>query len=180
MNSSFCAGYVCFDGSIQYGQCQPGYFLNSATCLLCTECSSYISQCGLNVDSVCSTTNQIALIASVVCVLGLSLVAIAGVRWYWLKTRTGASRRLLEYDCATDVPADQQDLPWELRDEYQAVKCIGSGAFSIVLDAKSKKKQNAECAIKLIFASDGCFSKDELMKLDREVVFPLHMEMPIK
>ncbi len=97
-------------------------------------------------------------------------MAIAATRWYWLKSRTSASRRLFDGKYVTEVQADQGDLPWELREKYQAVKFIDSGAFSVVLEARSKQETTQEYAIKLMFPSAGCFTEEDLMKLDREVV----------
>ena len=98
-------------------------------------------------------------------------MAIVLARWYWLrKYRTCASRRLFEGKYVTEVPADQGDLPWELRGQYQAVKFIGCGECGVVLEARSKQEANQEYAIKLMFPSAGCFTEDDLVKLDREVV----------
>ena len=163
---------MCYDGSLQNGTCQDEYFWDteSAKCRLCSDCSNYVSKCGPTTDSVCTTTNQVALIASVVCVAVFLLFLCAAFRWFWLQKQTGASRRLIEGNCCIDTPADQGDLPWELRGKYQAVKYIGRGAFGMVIEAKSKQEPRQEYAIKLIFPSDACFSKQDLKRLDREVV----------
>ena len=120
---------------------------------------------------MCSPT-AVALIASVVCVVGCLLLASAAALWYWVQKQNQTSRRLFEGNYSAEAPADQKDLPVELRNKYQAVKLIGRSASGVVLEAQSKTKRNLVYAIKLAFPAAKSFSNEELTKLDRKVCPP--------
>jgi hypothetical protein len=89
--------------------------------------------------------------------------------WVLQKRKAGASRRLI--GAKRNTPANQWDLPYELRGKYEAVQVLGSGAFGIVLEAYqlSNKKRNITRAIKIIHSPARYFTDKELRRLDREV-----------
>ena len=115
-----------------------------------------------------NTDTNDAVIASVVCVVSSLFLAGAAI-WYLNKKRTGASRRLLNGKYGVGSAANQDDLPWELRQKYEAVKCIGLGRSGVVLEAIDKLQSSCALAIKLVFPKEEFFSAENLAKLDREV-----------
>ncbi len=165
-----CTGGICIDGLIQTGICESGYYWKDPEgCQPCLICNQYIARCGPFTDSKCAIdkTNNDAIIASVVC-LGC-LFAAGTALWYLNKKKTGASRRLLKGERDIGITANQEDLPWELRHKYEAVKCIGFGRSGVILEATDKLKGCGAFAIKLVFPKEEFFSAEDLTNLEREV-----------
>jgi hypothetical protein len=83
--------------------------------------------------------------------------------------RVGASRRLI--GAAIGTPANQWDLPEELRRKYKAERVVGAGSFGVVLEAwqLTNGKRAVQRAVKVVHASRKVFSDKEIRALDREV-----------
>ena len=81
----------------------------------------------------------------------------------------GASRRLI--GASTGTPADQQDLPEELRRKYKAERVVGTGSFGVVLEAwqLNNGRRVVRRAVKIVHAARKVFSDKEIRALDREV-----------
>jgi hypothetical protein len=97
-------------------------------------------------------------------------VACAVAYIAWRIVNAPASKRLLS--AKYGQPADQRDLPGELRKKYEAVKVVGSGAYGVVIEAwqVSSGKRTVRRAIKLVHARTKKFTAQELRRLDREVI----------
>ena len=94
-----------------------------------------------------------------------SLSVFVYARW----KMAGASRRLM--GAKFNTPANQRDLPCELRSKHEAIRVLGSGAFGVVLEAyqSSNGKKTVQRAIKVIHAQGRRFTDKEVRRLDREV-----------
>ena len=94
-----------------------------------------------------------------------SLCLFMYIRW----KKAGASRRLM--GAKFNTPANQRDLPDELRKKYEATRVLGSGAFGVVLEAHQNHggKKTIQRAIKVIHSQGRRFTDKELRRLDREV-----------
>ena len=73
-------------------------------------------------------------------------------------------------DSPQGLVANQQDLPWQLRNQYQALQVLGRGAFAVVIRSQLKSNHNNTHAIKLIFPVGRYFDADTKKQLDREVL----------
>jgi hypothetical protein len=148
----------------------------------CTNCGEvHLLECGpetISAVSGCSKTDNFLIIALCCAAGGILFLALcaAVARWYWLKKRSRTSRRLIESMYEPSVPANEADLPWELRADYDAIEVLATGANTVVLKAVCKKIQKQtdmgdrqECSIKLIFSSGSHFLRDEREILERQV-----------
>ena len=157
-------------------QCQADYYLeSSSTCVPCSVCSSYLVHCGSSTDAVCSTTSQTTVIvAAVAAAAGASLVVVvvAVYRWNMLRKRAVVSRRLMDIESEAFIPGEiavmEHDLPWALRQNYEAKGVLGRGAFGVVLEALDIHAKSL-VAIKLVFPVGRQFTNEELNGLLREV-----------
>jgi hypothetical protein len=80
-----------------------------------------------------------------------------------------ASHRLI--GAGIGSPANQDDLPSELRQKYEVIQVIGSGTFSVVLEAwqLTNNRRRLKRAIKLVISPSQSLSETEIRRLDREV-----------
>ena len=116
-------------------------------------------QSGLNVIGV-----SIGTAAAAVAVLVIVVAFIFSLR------QKSVSRRLI--GAAVGAQANQSDLPYELRDKYEALHVLGCGAFGVVLEVvllHSRTRTHIHRAIKLVHCSQKTFTVQELRRLDREV-----------
>ena len=113
---------------------------------------------------------DIKMIAAVAASLIAAAVLVAISLIVWRIQNAPASRRLLSAKYGQQ--ADQRDLPKELRNKYEAVQAVGSGAYGVVLEAwqLSSGKRTVRRAIKLVHARARKFTAQELRRLDREVL----------
>lgn len=72
-------------------------------------------------------------------------------------------------DSPQGLEANQQDLPWQLRNQYQALKVLGRGAFAVVIRSRQKGQHNDTHAIKLMFPVGRYFDAETKKQLEREV-----------
>jgi hypothetical protein len=88
-----------------------------------------------------------------------------------LRLRQMVSRRLI--GAKSGAPAQQADLPWELRSKYAAVKVLGCGAFGVVIEAwqLNNGRRAIRRAVKLVHARGRVFTQTESRRLEREVCF---------
>ncbi len=144
--------------------------INSELSVLGLPKLSYIHVAVLNILRQPTTNLGMIIGASVG---GVTIMFLSALASFWiLKWRKrGASRRLI--GAKRNTPANQWDLPYELRGKYEAVQVVGSGAFGIVLEAYqiSNKKRNVSRAIKIVHSAARQFTGTELRRLDREVKF---------
>jgi hypothetical protein len=79
------------------------------------------------------------------------------------------SRRLI--GASKGTPANQKDLPYELRRRFEAVMVLGSGSFGVVIEAWhiSNGKRAIRRAIKVVHARHSVFEEKDLRRLNREV-----------
>jgi hypothetical protein len=84
------------------------------------------------------------------------------------------SRRLI--GAGKGTPANQKDLPYELRRRFEAVKVLGSGSFGVVIEAWNicNGKPTIRRAIKLVHARHSVFEEKDLRRLNREVCYTWH------
>ena len=108
-------------------------------------------------------------IAAIAGTLGAAALITIVLVVLWIVHNAPASKRLLS--AKYGQPADQRDLPKELRKKYEAVQVVGSGAFGVVLEAwqVSSGKRTVRRAVKLVHARGRKFTAQELRRLDREV-----------
>ena len=121
------------------------------------------------------SSNTLQIIGGVLgAVIGIAIIASL-VYFFKKGTSIGASRRLIGAQVGT--PANQKDLPHELRDKYEVVQVIGKGTFGVVLEAwqLTNHRRRLRRAIKLVHAQGRHLTDKEIRRLDREVVpFYLH------
>jgi hypothetical protein len=155
-------------------QCASGFFEQSASCTPCTVCDKYVLACGATFNAHCETStssatqNSVLTIAVSVSVVSCALMLISTIVYYKM-LKVGASRRLI--GAATGTPADQRDLPKELRRKYKAERVVGTGSFGVVLEAwqVNNGKRVVQRAVKIVHATRKVFSDKEIRALDREV-----------
>ena len=109
------------------------------------------------------------LVIAVACSIAAAAVVITVMGLIWKAKTAPASRRLLNSKYGQE--ANQMDLPYELRNKYEAIQVVGCGAYGVVLDAwqLSSGKRTVRRAVKLVHARSRKFSDQELRRLDREV-----------
>jgi hypothetical protein len=95
----------------------------------------------------------------------LVLLALA----YWRFQMAPVSRRLI--GAAKGTPANQKDLPYELRGRFEAVSVLGSGAFGVVIEAwqLSAGHRTTRRAVKVVHAEHRRFRDKDIRRLNREV-----------
>ncbi len=117
------------------------------------------------------SSNTIPIVAGVLGAIG-GIGLIAGLVYFFKRgTSIGASRRLIGANVGT--PANQKDLPHELRDKYEVVQVIGKGTFGVVLEAwqLTNNRRRLRRAVKLVHAQGRQLSDKEIRRLDREVLY---------
>jgi hypothetical protein len=109
------------------------------------------------------------LIIAVTCSIAAAAVVLIAVGFIWRAKTAPASRRLLNGKFGQE--ANQMDLPYELRNKYEAIQVVGCGSYGVVLDAwqLSSGKRTVRRAVKLVHARTRKFTEQELRRLDREV-----------
>ena len=99
------------------------------------------------------------------------VVAIIALLAFFLRrgSSISASRRLIGADIGT--PANQKDLPHELRDKYEVIRVIGRGTFGVVMEAwqLTNNRRRLKRAVKLVHAQGRQLDEKEIRRLDREV-----------
>ena len=127
------------------------------------QTSAGSAQSGLNVIAV--ALGSVAAVAAFI---------IANVYICIFRHRS-ASRRLI--GSAPGTKANQDDLPYELRDKYEALHVLGCGAFGVILEVvfiHSGIRTRIRRAIKLVHSTHKQFTNQELRRLDREVCAQFH------
>ena len=128
------------------------------------QTSAGSAQSGLNVIAV--ALGSVAAVAAFI---------IANVYICIFRHRS-ASRRLI--GSAPGTKANQDDLPYELRDKYEALHVLGCGAFGVILEVvfiHSGIRTRIRRAIKLVHSTHKQFTNQELRRLDREVSAQFHL-----
>ena len=116
-------------------------------------------------------TEKSVLIKSVIGI-GVALIAGAVLVLIWRRRQNQlrmVNRRLIGAESGT--PAEQSDLPLELRAKYAAVKVLGCGAFGVVIEAwqLNNGRRVVQRAVKLVHARGRVFTQAEARRLEREV-----------
>jgi hypothetical protein len=108
----------------------------------------------------------LTIAVSISVVVGACLLITSTV---YYRLTAAASRRLI--GAATGTPANQRDLPEELRRKYKAELVIGTGSFGVVLEAwqLNNGRRVVQRAVKIVHARRKNFSDKEVRALDREV-----------
>ena len=117
------------------------------------------------------SSNVLLIVGGVLgAVIGVVIIALVA---FFLRRGSsfGASRRLIGADIGT--PANQKDLPHELRDKYEVIRVIGRGTFGVVLEAwqLTNNRRRLKRAVKLVHAQGRQLDEKEIRRLDREVRF---------
>ncbi len=109
------------------------------------------------------------LAIAVACSVAAAALVLTAAGLIWKAKTAPASRRLLNGKYGQE--ATQMDLPYELRNKYEAIQVVGSGSYGVVLDAwqLSSGKRTVRRAVKLVHARARKFTDQELRRLDREV-----------
>ena len=123
------------------------------------------------VQSSSRSEEDLKLIAAISGSVGAAALFTIVLGILWVIHNAPASKRLLS--ARYGQPADQRDLPKELRKKYEAVQVVGSGAYGVVIEAwqVSSGKRTVRRAVKLVHARGRKFTSQELRRLDREVIF---------
>ena len=152
--------YTAFQGSANCSDCPAGTSsttsgaYSNSSCLACAQGKT--SAAGADICRACtssdtnaacasSATSETVIVVAVACGVAAFLLCLgmAVARWmYERKIRAKVSRRLIDPTTVGDDVV-QEDMPWELRTKYTALKVLGRGAFGIVLQVQPKRNVKA-------------------------------------
>ncbi len=114
------------------------------------------------------TQNVLVIVGAVLgAILGIGIMAAISV--LLMRGAKRASHKLV--GAGIGSPANQDDLPSELRQKYEVIQVIGRGTFGVVLEAwqLTNNRRRLKRAIKLVFSPGRNLSETEIRRLDREV-----------